>query len=825
MKNRLFIYFTIFCSSILSFAFITEEDPLKAFLSKLEGYNEATMREKVHLHLDKPYYTVGDTIWFKSYVVNAENNQLSNRSKVLYVELINERDSLKKSLRLPVTAGLAWGDFTLPESLTEGSYRIRAYTNWMRNFDEGFFFDKTITVGNSLSMISASAKAGPRTTEKKIISAKATSSDINVQFFPESGNIVSGIRSKIGFKVVGADGLGRKASGYVVNNSSEKVAEFSSEYAGMGTFSLTPAAGQVYTAKVKFDNGSEKSFELPKVQQSGYVLTVNNENENDLVIKITPSATVTPGEEIIILGQSNGAVHYVSKSQLKGGPLFASVSKKEFPGGILQLTLLNSSNQPLAERVVFIRKQPSFNLTVAPDKEVYNTRSPVKMDFLVVDSANRPLRGLFSVAVTNESDTPFDDVNESTIESNLLLSSEIKGYIETPNYYFTNPNPQKDKALDNLMLTQGWRTFDWKSVGAGKLPSFAYRPEQGISVSGKVTEGLGRGAAGAKVTLMSSSGGAFTLDTIANAEGRFNFNNLLFNEGASFMIQARNSKGKNTVEIALDKTNPQIIIRKANALNGAHANESILPYLTARAAQFEEMRKRGLLDREIVLSDVKITAVKPKLTRSSNLNGAGNADQVFVAKDIQNCPDVLTCLEGRIPGMFVSEGKLFFTKSAFSSLSGSRAVQIVLDGTYVEPNFLYSSPISMYDIESIEVLKSVDNTAIYGLRGSAGVLVINTKKGVPPSTTIVAKGFSTIVPQGFYPSRQFYSPKYDVPENKKAIDLRSTIFWAPSVITETNGKASIEFFTADKPGTYKAVIEGIDLKGSLTRQVRRFKVN
>ena len=782
------------------------------------------MREKVHLHLDKPYYTIGDTIWFKSYVVNAENNQLSNRSKVIYVELINERDSLKKSLRLPVTAGLAWGDFILSESLTEGNYRIRAYTNWMKNFDEGFFFDKTITVGNSLHLANTSTKAALGTANK-VTPAKSTSSNINVQFFPESGNMISGIRSKIGYKAVGSDGLGKKATGYIVNSSSEKVAEFSSEYAGMGTFSITPAAGQVYTAKVKFDDGSEKSFELPKVQQSGYVLTVNNENENDLIIKISPSATVTPGEEVIVLGQSNGSVHYVSKSQLKGGPLFASVPKKQFPRGILQLTLLNSSNQPLAERLVFIRKQPSLNLTVAPDKEVYNTRSPVKMNFMAVDSANRPLRGLFSVAVTNESDTPFDDVNERTIESNLLLSSEIKGYIETPNYYFTNPNPQKDKALDNLMLTQGWRTFDWKSVNAGKLPSFTYQPEQGISISGKVTEGLGRGSAGAKVTLMSSSGGAFTLDTVANSEGRFNFNNLLFNEGASFMIQAKNSKGKNTVEISLDKTNPQAIIRKTHSTNGVNTNESILPYLTARAAQFEEMRKKGLLNREVVLSDVKITAVKPKLTRSSNLNGAGNADKVFLAKDIQNCPDVLTCLEGRIPGLFVSDGQLYFTQSAFASLSGNRPVQIVVDGSFVEPNFLKSSAVGIYDIESIEVLKSVDNTAIYGLRGSAGVLIINTKKGETKINNVVAKGFSTIVPQGFYPSRQFYSPKYDAPENKKATDLRSTVFWVPSLITDSDGKASIEFYTADKPGTYKAVIEGIDLKGSVTRQVKRFKVN
>jgi hypothetical protein len=812
-------------SSIDLKGLIREEDPLKALLFKLEGYNDSTMREKVHLHFDKPYYIIGDTIWFKSYIVSAGNNQLSNRSKVLYVELINEKDSLKKSLRLPVTAGLAWGDFILSESLTEGNYRIRAYTNWMRNFDEGFFFDKTITIGNSLTILNTSAKTGLQTTESKTIPAKITSGDINVQFFPESGNIVGGIRSKIGYKAVGSDGLGKKATGYVLNSSSEKVAEFSSEYAGMGTFSITPTAGQVYTAKVKLEDGSEKSFELPKVQPSGYVLTVNNENENDLVIKISPSANTTPGEQVIVLGQSNGSVHYVSKSQLKGGPLFASVPKKQFPGGILQLTLLNSSNQPLAERLVFIRKQPSLNLTVAPDKEVYNTRSPVKMNFLAIDSANRPLRGLFSVAVTNESDTPFDDVNESTIESNLLLSSEIKGYIETPNYYFTNPNPQKDKALDNLMLTQGWRTFDWKSVNAGKLPSFAYQPEQGISISGRVTEGLGRPSVGANIILMSSLGSTITLDTTTNAEGRFRFKDLMFNEGASFILQAKNSKGKGNLETSIDSIKSRILISKSNNVGTyANSNQSLLPYLSSRAEQFEVMRKKGLLNRGILLSDVKIKATikKQKVEHSSNLNGPGKADAVLLAEELRNCPDLASCLQGRVAGLVINNGTAYLARSVGMSLSATPGMQLVVDGAY--PQGFSLRDLSIHDIESVEILKTIENTGVYGLLGSAGVIVITTKRGkIRPN--VMNKGVASFTPPGFYLSRHFYSPNYDVPDNKKEADLRSTIYWAPSVITDSDGKASISFSTADQPGTYKATIEGIDLQGSVNRQVYRFKVN
>jgi hypothetical protein len=802
--------------------FITKEDQLKAFLSKLDHYNEATMREKVHLHFDKPYYTVGDTIWFKSYVVNAENNQLSNRSNVLYVELINEKDALKTSLRLPVIGGVAWGDFVLSESFTTGNYRIRAYTTWMRNFDEGLFFDKTIQIGNALISNTASLKSGSQNPIGKALSAKATSDDVDVRFFPESGNMVAGIRSKIGFKVVGHDGLGKKARGYIINGASEKVAEFSSEYAGMGVFSLTPVDGQAYIARVKFEDGSEKSFELPNVQSSGYVLTVNNEDADNLIIKVSPSVKITPGEEVIVVGQSNGAVHHVSKSKLKGGPIFAFVPKNSLPKGVLQLTLFNSSNQPLAERLVFIRNKSHSTLKITSEKETYTKRSAVKMNVLALDSTNRPLRGFYSVAVTNESDTPFDDVNEHTIESNLLLSSEIKGYIETPNYYFSNPDAQKNKALDNLMLTQGWRGFDWKSVNAGTLPSFTYKPEQGISISGKVTELLGRPSVGAKVTLV-STGTSMIADTITNAEGKFNFNNLMFDNGTSFMVQAKNLKGKD-VEISLDPNDPQTVIQKINSVDaGVIGNQALMPYLESRAEQFREMRTKGLLNRGIVLSEVKVVREKPKVKHSSNLNGAGQADAVLLAGDLRECPDFPACLQGRVAGMVIQSGIPYLSRSVGTSLSRVPPMQIILDGTYMQDNFGLGE-VPVYDIESIEILKTIENTGVYGIQGSGGVMIITTKRGqIRPNT--MERGLATFTPQGFYVNRQFYSPKYDVAENRNVPDFRSTIYWSPSLITDIDGKASIEFFTADKPGTYKAVIEGIDLNGSVIRQVQRFKVN
>ena len=879
-----------------------EDDPLTAFLLKLERYRDNYSQEKVHIHMDKPYYAIGDTIWFKSYVVNSGRNQLSGLSKILYVELINEKDSIKKSLRLPVVAGLAWGDFILSDSLSEGNYRIRAYTNWMRNFDEAWFFDKTFKIGNSLSnqvvsdvdyqfsktgirehvdatityrnldgkplkgkevnydvqldyrnilkgkgvtdsagklqlkftnsqpfvlksgKINTSIKVDSQKLVKKIFPVKATSADVKVQFFPESGNLVNGLRTRVAFKAQKADGLGAKVSGYVINSSSEKVAEFSSEYAGMGKFALTPLKDSRYTAVVRMEDGSEKKFDLPAAVDAGVVLTVNALDQETISLRLVSTQVHQPGDELILIGQSNGIVHYVSRNKMDKNVLSASLSKKRFPSGVVQFTVFNSSFHPLAERLVFIRRESALKLDVNTDKRSYQAREKVKLSLAAIDSAGKMTQGAFSIAVTNESLVPFDDVNETTILSNLLLSSELKGHIETPNYYFTSVDSKKEQELDNLMLTQGWRKFEWKDIRNQNFQSLIYEPERTISVSGKVLNLNGTPAAGGMVTLMSSRGTGLVLDTLTDAQGRFRFDSLSFNDSTTFIIQARNAKDKKNVEIVVDRVPPQLVTKNPNAANAeVNINQSLLPYLITRGEQFAEMRKQGMLRRSIVLAEVKVTETKPKVKNSSNLNGAGNADAVIVAADLQSCQSLAFCLQGRVAGLIIQNGIAYLTRSMYSSFSGPVPMQLIVDGMYVEPSYL--SIIPPTDVESIEVLKNIGNTAIYGMRGGGGVLIITTKRGERNlSPRSFAPGITSFSPQGFYISRQFYSPDYGTPQSRILPDLRTTIYWAPAILTGKDGKAAVEFYTSDKPGTYKAVIEGLDLNGSVTREVYRFNV-
>jgi TonB-dependent SusC/RagA subfamily outer membrane receptor len=233
------------------------------------------------------------------------------------------------------------------------------------------------------------------------------------------------------------------------------------------------------------------------------------------------------------------------------------------------------------------------------------------------------------------------------------------------------------------------------------------------------------------------------------------------------------------------------------------------------------MRKKGLLRREIMLEEVKVVTAKPKVKHSSNLNGAGNADAVIAGDNFRDCPSIAACLDGRVAGLLIQNGMAYLARNMRSSFSGPIPMQLIVDGMYLEPDYL--SMISVQDVDNIEVLKNVSTTAIYGLRGSAGVLIINTRRGEARPRSM-SKGIASYTPQGYYLARQFYSPSYAAPEMHKIADQRSTIYWAPNVITDGDGKASVGFYTSDLPGTYKAVIEGVDLNGSLTRQVFRFNV-
>jgi TonB-dependent SusC/RagA subfamily outer membrane receptor len=897
MKTKIYSITALILSSVLLISFVRDDEAIKKLILSFQKFNNSHVQEKVYLHTDKPYYAIGDEIWFKAYVVDAQNMGPTSQSNYLYVDLINSRDSIKKTLKLPLVAGLGWGNFELKDSLKEGNYRLRAYTQWMRNFGEAYFYDKIIKVGDAWTnqlitnasytfektgnteAVSAAvnfsnidgkpyankevtynveldfraitkgkgitdsdgnltikfvndkpflAKSGRITTSLKIaentsvtkyIPIKNTSNETAIQFFPEGGDLIAGIRGKVAFKALNAEGLGEDVEGYIEDNEGTRVFNFKSQHLGMGITSFTPSEGKTYQAVVNFKDGSEKKVKLAIVKAEGLSLNVNQNLKDSLTVKISSNrafADKNADKIYTIIAQSSGNIVYTAKSKLVGLNFAAKLSKSRFPDGITQFTLFDENMQPLAERLIFTMPRNILKLEVNPDKEEYLQRGKTKLNIKATDPDGNPVFGSYSVSVTDETKVLLNEDEESTIFNSLLFTSDLKGYIEKPNYYFNKPNEQKLADMDILMMTQGWRRFTWKNIYYETFPALSYNPEKTTFVKGRLTSGKDKPVVDGTVSLLSSGSTSLLVQAKTDAKGEFLIDSLFYPDSTRFVVQGRNAKGGKNVEIELFTYPLQIVTKNTNTADlTTNINQSMLAYLKNSKTQYEEWLKNGIVNRSILLNEVKVVDTKPKVENSTNLNGAGNADRVLNEKDFEFAITMEQALQGRVAGLQITGGIAY--------IRGAQA-QIIIDGIFVEPDFLNS--INIRDVESIEILKSVGYTAIYGVRGAGGVIVINTKRGKANYTVNnYAPGIITYYPIGLFIPKEFYVPNYDDPKlNEQVADLRTTIFWKPNVLTDSTGTGDVEFFNADGVGNYKVVLEGMDLNGHLGRKVIRYQV-
>jgi TonB-dependent SusC/RagA subfamily outer membrane receptor len=885
------------------------DDVIKVISDKLEKWTSDYPQEKVYLHTDKTNYLAGESVWFKAYLVVGPEHQLSTLSNVLYVEFINDQDSIKQTIKLPIVDGYSWGDFELPVSLKEGNYRIRAYTNWMRNFSDTYFFSKSITVDNVLSTtvltttkFTSSSDNGVNKTEaiikytdidgkplankqvsynivltpvggakgkgvtdatgrliinlisknanghlsgeiltqikidKAIVSKRVplleSSSTLNVDFFPEGGDLVSGVRTRVAFKAITSDGLGIDVSGSIIDNDGKEITTFNTQHAGMGLIIMTPESGKSYSAKMTLTDGSLKTFKLPEVRDKAYVISINNADEETVGLKISASAAMfaeNKNTEINVIAQSGGKIYYAAKTKLISPVFSAFIPKNRLPAGIIQFTLFSATGEPLNERLIFVQNKNVLKLNLNGIRPTYAPKEKVKIDLYAKNAGNTPQVGSFSVAVVNVSKTPVLEADEVTNLSQILLSSDLKGYIEQPNYYFINESDKSRADLDLLMLTQGYRRFEWKKILNGDLPPPGYLAEKSLTISGQVKTFGGNPAPGAKVTLLSTKN-LVAIDTVADEKGRFQFDKLLFVDTVRFVVKAKNSSGKNNVEVVLDKiTSPVVNISKAWPLMNVNLNAVAGDYIKETMDDYQRSNVNSILLKEVTIRERKYV---PKVVKySANLNGPGKADQIIRGNEIgTGCVILALCLQGKARGIDFNDGGAFLLKSRGREINAEKGTMrrlpmlLIVDGVTMDPGDL--KYLKADDIEAIEILTSGMNTAVYGSNGAAGVIVITTKRGgedvILPGPT---PGTVTYLAKGYYKSRDFYSPKYEaVAGNEEKASFTTTVFWKPDIITDKDGKASLEFFNADSKGTYRVVVEGIDSDGNLARKVYRYKV-
>ena len=786
-------------------------------VAKLKTELSGHVAEKAYLQFDRsnPCYVAGDVVYFKAYVTMGEKHELSVISGLLHVDLLDKNEVVLQTIAVQLSNGTGWGDFALPDTLKKGSYRVRAYTQCMRNDADPYFFDQYISVSsmNNVDKVAAAARQSVQPV---------------TQFFPEGGNLVADLPSKVAFKAVGTDGLGINVKGVVVDNDNREVTTIVSGKFGMGAFSFTPDDGKKYKAKLTYADGSKGTVDLPAVEAKGITLAVSNDDPSKISIEIKanrPYYKENLNKELNILIYSAGDVRTVT-TKLDNPILGLDLPANSFHTGILQVTLLSATGEPLNERLSFIQNSDLLNLSVTANKPVFAKREAVQLNLAAKTKDGSPAAGSFSVSVVDAGKLATDENSENSILAYLLLKSELKGYIEDPNYYFANVTKETRAGLDALMLTQGYRRFTWKQVLDNNTTAAAnkFEAEKLMNISGVLQTKAGQPLANNTIMLIEGNG-ASVLTQTTDARGHFNFPNMAFYSNTRFILKAPSSAtGKNMITLALGKPVPAILPASGNLMDSKYnAGADILASLQNNQGQ-GAMTASNDSEGVLLKTDNNEIAKKDGALRSTKIGGVGSADQVVTASQFLTGPSLSGALNGILHGVEFS-GSVPYLKSSQTINAGAvtpEPMLIMADGVQLSD----VDAINPSDVESVEVLRG-PNAGLYGMRGANGVLVINAKQS--NSDNVVNKetspGIFSISPAGFYKAREFYSPAYtaDQPSNAAA-DTRTTIFWKPEVTTDASGNATFNYFNADGAGTYRVVVEGIDNKGNLGRQVFTYKV-
>jgi TonB-dependent SusC/RagA subfamily outer membrane receptor len=807
-----------------AFTFTQEGENLtEKILAKLEKYRLSTPQEKVYLHFDKPYYMAGETMWFKGYLFDGITHKIDSVSRVLYVDLIDETQGKVIATRTLKCDGSTHGDILLPDSLAEGMYQIRAYTNYMRNFSEEFFFRQEIKIWQGSTKNRLSDANAQKMTEAS-----------DVQFFPEGGNSVFGLDSRIGFKALNILGKGVDIQGFVLENQKDTVVAFQSEHLGMGFFNYTPEAQKTYTAYVKQNDGKYRQFALPSAYEQGFTMAVDNlSNKEKIKVYVTNNSPkpTDKSSEIVVVAQQRGQLCFMAKGNETQKSFAVSIPKnKILDDGIVQITLMNAKGEPICERLIFNNQNKQINLKITPDKANYKTREKVTVNLEATDAEGKPVEGNFSVAVTDANQVlpePF----QGNLLTYLLLSSDasnlssadyytaLRGNIEQPAYYFDKENTNAARHLDILMMTQGWRRFIWRDLMVDKTPKMDYFLETGLEVTGKALRPNGKVADKVTLTLMvkNDKKAPILQMGVTDSVGRYGFYELDFFDTTQIFVQGMKQGGSKNLNVTIDaqRASPKVRIVKL-PYNPMEFDTKLLAEFLKKANEAIELEKKLKLNKNQMLEGVTVTAKKfeepdPRkiYARASNTL---KVDNILCA----GATNIFQMIQGRVAGVQVSpngSGGYSVLIRGITSISGGNEPYYLMDGMPVQADAFAS--INPCDVDVIDILKGAD-ASIYGSNGANGVISVLTKRGAPnyDYSKDVAAGVSIQKRMGYNVAREFYAPKYDVniPDHVRP-DFRSTLHWQPNVRTDATGKASVTYWNTDAKTNIRIIAEGVSTQG------------
>jgi hypothetical protein len=777
--------FGISTAIMLCTGFSYAQQSLDSLSKKFDRYRTTFPQEKLYVHLAQEFYLTGETVWFKIYYVDGALHHSMDLSKVAYVEILDNNNQPLLQTKVALKDGKGDGSLFLPASLNSGNYHVRAYTQWMRNFSPEFFFHKTISIVNSFRKLEADIAKAPK--------------PFSVQFFPEGGNLVYGLKSKVAFQGVNSNGKGIDFSGAILNGQNDTIARISPLKFGIGNFTFTPLPGELYRAVISDSLQNSQTINLPVPKTHGFVMELRDSTSDLLSINVSsndPKTQASPNFYYVI--HARQIISSTGMRALGMNKASILVSKKQLAEGISHITIFDGDLRPQCERLYFKPSEKKLLITAHTSQNEYGIRRKVILDLSASESSASDDKTSLSISILR-SDSLQGNLSGDIFDY-LWLSSDLKGEVESPAYYMNTNSPEVAAASDNLMLTHGWRRFGWDELLNDSKRTPLFIPEyRGHLIRGTVTDAQGKPAAGV-ATYLSTPGRNIQLYT-----SRSKFSGEVQYEMKDFWGSRKIVVQTNTDQ---DSTS---LIKIHSPYADVFATRGLAPFtLNSNVSKTLLTRSVAMQVQDVYHADnsAKFNAVDIDSTAFY-----GKASETYLLDDFTRFPVMEEVMREYVPGVMVRKRKDGFHFLVLDNVRKSLFQEnplVILDGM---PIFDIDK-IMAFDPLKVKKLEVITNRYFLGPFTFPGVVSYTTYTGDLAGFQLDPRAV-LLNYEGLQRQRIFYSPQYDTQKQRESRmpDRRNLLFWAPQVTLDKEGKQQLEFYTSDLIGNYTIVIEGLTTNG------------
>ena len=815
MKSFVFtpLAFILFVTSAW---FMFQPDPLQnKLIAHLQTWYKSYPQEKVFVQVDRQQFVVGEQMWFKGWCTFLQKPSIL--SQIVYVDIVNEDGNVvEKNMYRIDSLGSWYGHIDISRKWKSGNYMLRAYTAWMLNQPDFIFQEPFFVYG-----------------ENEMTRVKPTiAKRLQVNFFPEGGHWIAGVENKMAFVILDEMGLPVHTSITIKDPNQSKILTANVLHQGMGSFTMTPKH-ENYFAEIQTSTGAVFTFPLPPVQTEGIQLSVQNTNPNRIFVSVQRAEKFAEKySKVLVMAHMSGQLVYSTYLDFEEGLTTAPISKKNLPPGIMQITILDTSGTPLAERLAFVEhyeiKRPRLSFEKIQTAKRSENSWKLKADSLLPSS--------ISVLVK---DAAIDGKIglENTIASHLLLTSDIKGYVFDPGFYFQNKSIETLEKLDLLMMVHGWRKFTWKQILENETSVLRYPIESNLQIKGLVTKADRKEIIkDGKVSFVikGEDSTTYLIDAYLTDKGEFIVDSLNISGKAIVSYQATNQKKVNLVVDVKFYPSLYDTLDKAtlkwkfdlDTLTLANRNSALAKLLYDRLAVSDTSTSKARFLGYVTVTSKKMSRMD-SLQREYVSTFFEISDQTLEVPQDRGFVNIWQFLQREVVGLNVNP----FEPGGVTTVTFGRFSGMVL-GTMNEDGsmnagaddgitfFLNELPVPIGVIDAINpdevaIAKIYKGVTGFPFGANAGAIGIYTKKG--RTVTVNQKQFNFFEKKGYSMVREFYNVDYKkTPDyNKDAIDKRTTLYWNPKAKFDDKGEIKVRFFNSDLSQKYKIVVQGLDQKGRM----------